>query len=114
LRLLRIGNIKHQISKCKIHIKNQNWPSDQAGFWVQGEQWEKWFNNRLLFGHWDLVIVWKLRFGHWDFRLVRVGIFKQEIVPVPVPQKKSDQVPFDTNERPMDTSLEKTGKLRPA
>jgi acetyl-CoA C-acetyltransferase len=39
------------------------------------------------------------------------GIFKQEIVPVVMPQKKGDPVIFDTDERPMDTSLEKMGKL---
>ncbi|MCL0097874.1 acetyl-CoA C-acetyltransferase [Dehalococcoidia bacterium] len=45
---------------------------------------------------------------------IKDGIFKQEIVPVPVPQRKGDPVPFDTDERPMETSLEKMGKLRPA
>ncbi len=41
------------------------------------------------------------------------GIFAQEIVPVEV-RKKREMVPFDTDERPMDTTLEKMGKLRPA
>jgi acetyl-CoA C-acetyltransferase len=39
------------------------------------------------------------------------GIFAQEIVPVPVPQRKGDPIMFDTDERPMDTSLEKMAKL---
>jgi acetyl-CoA C-acetyltransferase len=42
------------------------------------------------------------------------GIFKQEIVPVVIPQRKGDPVVFDTDERPMDTSLEKMAKLPPA
>ncbi len=42
------------------------------------------------------------------------GIFKQEIVPVVTPQKKGDPVVFDTDERPMDTTLEKMSKLAPA
>ncbi|NIN69351.1 MAG: acetyl-CoA C-acyltransferase [Anaerolineae bacterium] len=42
------------------------------------------------------------------------GIFKHEIVPVPIPQRKGEPVIFDTDERPMDTSLEKMAKLRPA
>jgi acetyl-CoA C-acetyltransferase len=42
------------------------------------------------------------------------GIFAQEIVPVPVPQKKGDPLIFDTDERPMETSVEKMAKLRPA
>ena len=42
------------------------------------------------------------------------GIFKNEIVPVVIPQKKGEAVVFDTDERPMDTSLEKMAKLAPA
>jgi acetyl-CoA C-acetyltransferase len=42
------------------------------------------------------------------------GLFKQEIVPVVIPQKKGEAVVFDTDERPMDTSLEKMAKLPPA
>jgi acetyl-CoA C-acetyltransferase len=42
------------------------------------------------------------------------GIFAEEIVTVEVPQRKKDPLPFNTDERPMDTSLEKMGKLPPA
>ena len=42
------------------------------------------------------------------------GIFKQEIVPVSIPQRKGEPIIFDTDERPMDTSVEKMAKLRPA
>jgi acetyl-CoA C-acetyltransferase len=42
------------------------------------------------------------------------GLFKEEIVPVVIPQRKGDPVVFDTDERPMDTSVEKMAKLRPA
>lgn len=42
------------------------------------------------------------------------GKFAEEILPIPVPQKKSDPVLFDKDERPRrDTSLESLGKLRP-
>lgn len=41
------------------------------------------------------------------------GLFAQEIVPVTIPQKKGEAVVFDTDERPMDTSLEKMAKLPP-
>jgi acetyl-CoA C-acetyltransferase len=41
------------------------------------------------------------------------GIFAQEIVPVVMKSRKGDVV-FDTDERPMDTTLEKMGKLKPA
>ncbi len=42
------------------------------------------------------------------------GLFKDEIVPVAIPQRKGDPLVFDTDERPMDTSVEKMARLRPA
>lgn len=42
---------------------------------------------------------------------IQKGILKEEIVPVSIPQKKGDPIVFDTDERPMDTSLEKMSKL---
>ncbi|MEZ4529104.1 MAG: acetyl-CoA C-acetyltransferase [Desulfobacterales bacterium] len=41
------------------------------------------------------------------------GIFAQEIVPVVIKSRKGDIV-FDTDERPMDTNMEKMAKLKPA
>jgi acetyl-CoA C-acetyltransferase len=41
------------------------------------------------------------------------GLFRDEIVPVEVPQRKADPLIFDTDERPMDTSVEKMAKLAP-
>jgi acetyl-CoA C-acetyltransferase len=45
---------------------------------------------------------------------IKNGVFKQEIVPVVIPQKKGEPIVFDTDERPMDTSLEKMAKLSTA
>ncbi len=43
------------------------------------------------------------------------GKFKQEIVPVEIPQKKGDPIVFDTDEHPRPTtSMEALSKLRPA
>jgi acetyl-CoA C-acetyltransferase len=42
---------------------------------------------------------------------IQKGIFKEEVVPVKIPQKKGDPILFEVDERPMDTSLEKMGKL---
>jgi len=47
-------------------------------------------------------------------KAIKGGLFKDEIVPVVIPQKKGDPIIFDTDERPMDTTLEKMGKLAPA
>jgi acetyl-CoA C-acetyltransferase len=42
------------------------------------------------------------------------GLFKAEVVPVVIPQRKGDPIVFDTDERPMDTSVEKMAKIPPA
>jgi acetyl-CoA C-acetyltransferase len=45
---------------------------------------------------------------------IKAGKFKEEIVPVVMPQRNKEPIVFDTDERPMDTSLEKMAKLGPA
>jgi len=42
------------------------------------------------------------------------GRFKDEIIAVPVPQRKGDPKMFDTDEHPRETSLEKMAALKPA
>lgn len=42
------------------------------------------------------------------------GILKDEIVPVTIPQRRGDPIIFDTDERPMDTDLEKMSRLAAA
>lgn len=44
---------------------------------------------------------------------IKDGFFKEEITPILIPQKKGEPIPFDTDERPMETSLEKMSKLQP-
>ncbi len=46
-------------------------------------------------------------------KAIQEGIFREEIVPVVISQKKGEPLVFDTDERPMDTSLEKMAKLPP-
>lgn len=46
-------------------------------------------------------------------KAIEDGLFAREIVPVTVKSRKGDTI-FEVDERPMDTSLEKMGKLRPA
>jgi acetyl-CoA C-acetyltransferase len=48
------------------------------------------------------------------FAAIRGGRFTEEIVPVPIPQRKGDPVLFDTDEHPRETSLEKLAALKPA
>ncbi len=46
------------------------------------------------------------------FGAVREGLFKEEIVPI-VRQTRKGEVVVDTDERPMETDVEKMGRLRP-
>jgi acetyl-CoA C-acetyltransferase len=45
---------------------------------------------------------------------IAAGKFKDQIVPVEIPQRKGDPIIFDTDEHPRQTTLEKLAKLRPA
>jgi acetyl-CoA C-acetyltransferase len=46
---------------------------------------------------------------------ISAGVFKDEVVPVPIPQKKGEPVLFDTEEHPRpETTLEELAKLKPA
>jgi acetyl-CoA C-acetyltransferase len=45
---------------------------------------------------------------------IKNGLLKDEIVGVTIPQKKGNPIVFDTDERPMDTSMEKLAKLNTA
>jgi len=47
-------------------------------------------------------------------KAIAEDLFKDEIVPFSIPQKKGEPIVFDTDERPMDTSMEKMAKLAPA
>jgi acetyl-CoA C-acetyltransferase len=47
-------------------------------------------------------------------KAIAEGLFKDEIVSFSIPQKKGEPLVFDTDERPMDTSMEKMAKLAPA
>lgn len=45
---------------------------------------------------------------------IESGKFKDEIVPVLIPNRKSDPIPFEVDEHPRDTTIESLSKLRPA
>ena len=47
-------------------------------------------------------------------KAIKDGLFKDEIIPVTIPQRKGDPIVFDTDERPMETSVEKMANLKPA
>ena len=44
---------------------------------------------------------------------IKDGTFKEEITPILIPQRKGDAIVFETDERPMETSIEKMSNLQP-
>ncbi|MCC8059510.1 MAG: thiolase family protein [Clostridiales bacterium] len=44
---------------------------------------------------------------------IAAGVFKDEIVPVTIPQRKKEPIIFDTDEQPRETSMEALAKLKP-
>lgn len=44
---------------------------------------------------------------------IAAGLFKEEILPVELKQRRGDPIIFDTDERPMDTDVEKMSRLKP-
>ncbi len=58
---------------------------------------------------------WALESHRRAIAAIKAGRFKDEILPVPIPQKKGDPVPFAVDETPReDTSLEALARLKPA
>ncbi|MBL7125313.1 MAG: acetyl-CoA C-acyltransferase, partial [Dehalococcoidales bacterium] len=51
---------------------------------------------------------------HRALKAISSGVFREEIVPVEIPQRKGPPAIFDTDERPMETTVEKMGKIPPA
>ena len=50
-----------------------------------------------------------------EFSVIKAGKFKDEIIPVEIPQRKGDPIIFDTDEFPkFGTTMEKVAKLKPA
>jgi acetyl-CoA C-acetyltransferase len=57
---------------------------------------------------------WSLRSHQRAIAAIESGKFGEEIVPIPIPQRKEGPLVFDTDETPRrDTTLEKLAKLRP-
>ena len=57
--------------------------------------------------------VFALRSQERAIRAIEAGYFKEEILPVVIPQKKGDPIVFDRDEHPRMTTLEKLAVLKP-
>ncbi len=88
------------------------------GLWDVVNDFHMGISNELCSEKWEVSREDQDRFAGESFRRacrsVQEGRFKDEIVPVAVPQRKGDPRIFDTDECPMETSFETLSKMKPA
>jgi acetyl-CoA C-acetyltransferase len=88
------------------------------GLWDIVNDFHMGMSNELICEKWQVNRVDQDRFAEESYRravrAVRDGVFKDEIVPVPIPQKKGDIKLFADDECPAETSYESLTKMRPA
>lgn len=88
------------------------------GLWDVVNDFHMGMSNELICENWQVNRVDQDRFAEESYekalKAVRAGVFKDEIVPVPLPQKRGETKFFDTDECPQETSYESLQKMRPA
>jgi acetyl-CoA C-acetyltransferase len=88
------------------------------GLWDVVNDFHMGMSNELICEKWQVTREEQDRFAEESYkralRAVRAGVFKVEIVPVPLPQKRGETKFFDTDECPQETSYESLEKMRPA
>jgi acetyl-CoA C-acetyltransferase len=88
------------------------------GLWDIVNDFHMGMSNELICEKWQVNRVDQDRFAEESYRravrAVRDGVFKDEIVPVPITQKKGDIKLFADDECPAETSYESLTKMRPA
>lgn len=88
------------------------------GLWDVVNDFHMGMSNELICENWQVSREEQDRFAEESYskavKAVRAGVFKDEIVPVPLPQKKGETKFFDTDECPQETSYESLQKMRPA
>ncbi len=88
------------------------------GLWDIVNDFHMGMSNELCSEKWDVTREDQDKYAAESYRRavesVASGRFKDEIVPVEVPQRKGDPKIFDTDECPQDTSFEGLSKMKPA
>ncbi|MFH0781120.1 MAG: acetyl-CoA C-acetyltransferase [Pseudomonadota bacterium] len=88
------------------------------GLWDVVNDFHMGMSNELSSENWQVSRVDQDRFAEESYRravrAIRDGIFKDEIMPVPIPQKKGEIRLFADDECPVETSYESLQKMRPA
>ncbi len=88
------------------------------GLWDVVNDFHMGMSNELICENWQVNREDQDRFAEESYQkalsAVQNGVFKDEIVPVPLPQRKGETQFFDTDECPQETSYESLQKMRPA
>lgn len=88
------------------------------GLWDVVNDFHMGMSNELCSERWDVTREDQDRFAAQSYeranKAVAQGRFKDEIMPVPIPQRKGDPKIFDTDECPKETSFEFLSKMKPA
>jgi acetyl-CoA C-acetyltransferase len=88
------------------------------GLWDIVNDFHMGMSNELCSERYDISREAQDRFAAESYRravdAIAAGRFKDEIVPVSVPQRKGDPLIFDTDECPRETSYEALAKMKPA
>ncbi len=88
------------------------------GLWDIVNDFHMGMSNELCCERWEMTREDQDRFAAESYKranaAVVAGRFKDEIVPVSIPQRKGDPKIFDTDECPQDSSYEALAKMRPA
>jgi acetyl-CoA C-acetyltransferase len=88
------------------------------GLWDIVNDFHMGMSNELICEKWNVSREEQDRFAEDSYakavKSVREGVFKDEIVPFPVPQRRGDAILFEDDECPTDTSFDSLCKMRPA
>ena len=88
------------------------------GLWDVVNDFHMGMSNELICANWQVSRDEQDRFAEESYRrallAVRGGVFKDEIIPVPLPQKKGETKYFTDDECPQETSFASLAKMRPA
>ena len=88
------------------------------GLWDVVNDFHMGMSNELCSERWDVTREDQDRFAAQSYaragKAVADGRFKDEIMPVSIPQRKGDPIIFDTDECPKETSFEFLSRMKPA
>jgi acetyl-CoA C-acetyltransferase len=88
------------------------------GLWDIVNDFHMGMSNELICEKWDVSREEQDRFAEDSYakavKSVKEGVFKDEIVPFPIPQRRGEDILFEDDECPTETSYESLAKMRPA